>query len=252
MELELGLALPIHNPIKGFEIDDYLNKCHKVGLMPAMSGGGGCNLESSTRSRSSSSSSNVKNKRSFDEAFGEMEEASTHTLPLLLWNGQPNEEDDRKGHKPYSQPTNKNYNEDRDLIVGWPPIKSSRKKMLHGGEQVEINDEANYNNNYRVKNNNNKIGGSKSMYVKVKMEGVGIVRKIDMKLYHSYHALKSTLITMFSKYQRCNQNGASNYTLTYQDKEGDWLLATDVPWQTFIESVQRLKIRRSWEDWFKK
>lgn len=103
MELELGLALPIHNPIKGFEID-YLNKYHKVGLIPARSGGGGC-LESSTRSRSSSS--NVKNKRSFDEAFGEMEEASTHPLPLLLWNGQPNEEDDRKGHKTYSQPINK-------------------------------------------------------------------------------------------------------------------------------------------------
>ncbi|KAH9612285.1 hypothetical protein KSS87_013646 [Heliosperma pusillum] len=35
-----------------------------------------------------------------------------------------------------------------------------------------------------------------------------------------------------------------DYKLTYQDEEGDWLLAGDVPWRTFIQSVQRLKMLR--------
>lgn len=66
--------------------------------------------------------------------------------------------------------------------------------MLHGVGQVEINDYKNNNNNTE-----NIIVGSKPMYVKAKMEGVAIARKIDMNLYHSYHTLKSSLLTMFSK-----------------------------------------------------
>jgi auxin-responsive protein IAA len=27
------------------------------------------------------------------------------------------------------------------------------------------------------------------------------------------------------------QENSSNYRLTYQDREGDWLLAEDVPWR---------------------
>lgn len=89
MELELGLALPVYNPIKGLD----LNMSHsKLELLPKkiLRRVDGC-LESR-------SSSCVKNKRSFEEAFGEIEEAASKTLPLLLWNGHPNEEDDRKGH----------------------------------------------------------------------------------------------------------------------------------------------------------
>ncbi|XP_015885846.3 auxin-responsive protein IAA29 isoform X2 [Ziziphus jujuba] len=221
MELELGLALPVYNPIK-FEL---LPK--KISRR-----GGGC-LESRN--------SCVKNKRSYEEAFGEIDVAASKTRPLLLWNGQPNEEDDRKGHdKEIDSETIIRKDEEDAVLVGWPPIKSSRKKMLHvhgGGGFVQ--------NKPRAKGNSSD-GSNNSMYVKVKMEGVAITRKIDMRLYHSYHTLKNTLISMFSKYQRCNQNGG-DYILTYQDKEGDWLLAADVPWKTFIESVQRLEIRRNWE-----
>lgn len=35
-------------------------------------------------------------------------------------------------------------------------------------------------------------------YVKVKMEGVPIARKIDVGLYNSYQTLKTALINMFS------------------------------------------------------
>ncbi|XP_065617307.1 auxin-responsive protein IAA29 [Quercus suber] len=98
----------------------------------------------------------------------------------------------------------------------------------------------------RVKNDGvaERSGGRNSLYVKVKMEGIAIARKIDLRLFHSYQALTNTLISMFDKEQKIDKNGV-NYTLTYQDKEGDWLLAGDVPWQTFIESVQRLGILRN-------
>jgi auxin-responsive protein IAA len=35
------------------------------------------------------------------------------------------------------------------------------------------------------------------MYIKVKMEGVGIARKIDVSLHHSFPTLKQTLLDMF-------------------------------------------------------
>lgn len=110
------------------------------------------------------------------------------------------------------------------------------------------------------------------------MEGVAIARKVDLTLHHSYPSLKNALITMFthckfystfpdiSKTQlfnypkkrfffsfflpyrkltftadgKCNED-IESYTLTYQDKEGDWLLAGDVPWKyVYIYHLFRL------------
>ena len=36
------------------------------------------------------------------------------------------------------------------------------------------------------------------MFVKVKMEGVAIARKLDLRLYHSHNSLKTALIAMFT------------------------------------------------------
>ncbi|PPS15856.1 hypothetical protein GOBAR_AA04724 [Gossypium barbadense] len=53
-------------------------------------------------------------------------------------------------------------------------------------------------------------------------------RKIDIKLYHSYQSLTNSLITMFAKDKKCDED---DYILTYQDKEGEWLIASDIPWE---------------------
>ena len=92
-----------------------------------------------------------------------------------------------------------------DQVVGWPPIKSWRKKLLQdqhhhrghhqGGHQVLENP--------RMANNGRSESEPSSMYVKVKMEGVAITRKIDLRLYNSYHTLTNCLITMFDK---CNNS----------------------------------------------
>nr|GMD44095.1 auxin-responsive protein IAA29 [Ipomoea batatas] len=61
------------------------------------------------------------------------------------------------------------------------------------------------------------------------MEGVAIGRKIDLSLYNSYQVLTNNLINMFARYQECGKNGGG-YALLYQDKQGNWLVAGDVPW----------------------
>lgn len=37
----------------------------------------------------------------------------------------------------------------------------------------------------------------------------------------------------------------SEYVLTYEDKDGDWMLVGDVPWEMFIDSCKRLRIMKS-------
>ncbi|XAR69383.1 hypothetical protein NMG60_11000933 [Bertholletia excelsa] len=204
MELQLGLSLARNSPAKGLD----LNTKGYSGLTEISDRSTKCCLEG-------------RNKRSFSEAF-EHERVPKETLMLVSWNDQPNEEDDHAGEKRNSHTLNQNGGDQEDNhVVGWPPLKSSRKKLLTGN-----------------------VGHRNSMHVKVKMEGVAIGRKINLRLHHSYQTLTNTLITMFAKYQRPDRNGGS-YRLTYQDKDGDWLLAGDVPWQTFIESVCRLEIQKS-------
>ncbi|KAL2548665.1 Auxin-responsive protein IAA29 [Forsythia ovata] len=181
----------------------------------------------------------IKQKRESAEAFdnGEIENKK---LCLLLWSGQPNEEeDDRRG----SQRTdNKRINEEENIIVGWPPINSMRKELLHHHHQQYHG--GNWIARFPGRDNNNGARNRMSLLVKVKMEGVAIGRKIDLRLFNSYQALKHTLLHMFSKYLKIDRNG-TEYTVLYQDKEGDWLLAGDVPWETFMESVQRMEILRN-------
>ncbi|KAK9279377.1 hypothetical protein L1049_013056 [Liquidambar formosana] len=226
MELHLGLALPTdHTPLKGFDLNNHgFDPKEAVGLEPWSHG---CCLESKD--------DYVKNKRSFDAAFEKIGDTK-QTLPLFVWNGQPDEEDDPTGqNKETSYNINKNDGEGNH-VVGWPPIKSWRRKLLHqhqGGQTENIPMVA-----------KNERGGSNAMYVKVKMEGVAIGRKIDLRLYHSYKMLTNTLISMFIKHQKGDKDG-THYTLAYQDKEGDWLLAGDVPWQSFIKSVQRLEVLKT-------
>ena len=75
-----------------------------------------------------------------------------------------------------------------DGVVGWPPIKVWRKKLCCHGGGLTVE-------------NGCSCGGriSKFMYVKVKMEGVAIARKIDLNLYSCFHTLMDTLMDMFGK-----------------------------------------------------
>ncbi|KAI4350065.1 hypothetical protein L6164_010590 [Bauhinia variegata] len=134
-------------------------------------------------------------------------------------------------------------------VVGWPPVRSFRKNIVSA-----------------QKNNNRSEKGSKSKsssvaFVKVSMDGAPYLRKVDLKLYKSYQELSDGLAKMFSSFTinaKCGSDflnerklidllNGSDYVPTYQDKDGDWMLVGDVPWEMFVESCQRLRIMKGSE-----
>ncbi|KAK9285084.1 hypothetical protein L1049_024269 [Liquidambar formosana] len=135
-------------------------------------------------------------------------------------------------------------------VVGWPPIRSYRKNTLATNSK-----------------NNDEVDGKPgpgALFVKVSMDGAPYLRKVDLRNYSAYQELSSALEKMFSCFTigQYGSHGApgreilsesklrdllhgSEYVLTYEDKDGDWMLVGDVPWEMFINSCRRLKIMKS-------
>ncbi|KAB2056596.1 hypothetical protein ES319_A11G112900v1 [Gossypium barbadense] len=92
---------------------------------------------------------------------------------------------------------------------------------------------------------------SATFYVKVYMEGIPIGRKVDLLARRSYCDLIKTLEHVFNTnliWAEAEVNGdyfEEYHVLTYEDKERDWMMVGDVPWQMFLSVVRRLKISRS-------
>lgn len=136
-------------------------------------------------------------------------------------------------------------------VVGWPPIRSFRKNSM-APHPPKAEDDA------------EGTAGSGCLYVKVSMDGAPYLRKVDLKTYGSYMELSSALEKKFSCFTigQCSSNAVSSrdglsksrlmdllhgseYVLTYEDKDGDWMLVGDVPWEMFTESCKRLRIMKS-------
>ncbi|KAK8351176.1 hypothetical protein V6Z12_A05G015800 [Gossypium hirsutum] len=251
MELQLGLALPPPPliPIETFDLNSYGNYETREALgtnalsWPLLKLGPADNDINNIHHHNSSSSSSSSGggagckKRSFDEApFFDEKRNVPKTLHLLLWTNQPNDEDDDPSNVLHENSSSAIFKNDGEGLVGWPPVKTWRKKVHH-----QIPNGGAENNCLPAVENG--IGGraSKSTYVKVKMEGVPIARKIDLSVHHSFEGLTNTLMRMFG----ISDGNRKSFKLTYQDREGDWLLAEDVPWRTFIRSLKCLKLIRS-------
>ncbi|KAJ1394398.1 Tetratricopeptide-like helical domain superfamily [Sesbania bispinosa] len=103
--------------------------------------------------------------------------------------------------------------------------------------------------------------GSGALFVKVNMDGAPYLRKVDLKNYSAYAELSSALEKLFSYFTKgqrgslgnlgkemLNENKlkdplhGSEYVLTYEDKDGDWMLVGDVPWEMFIDKCRGLWI----------
>ncbi|XP_065873982.1 auxin-responsive protein IAA9 [Euphorbia lathyris] len=135
-------------------------------------------------------------------------------------------------------------------VVGWPPIKSFRKNTLA-----------------TTSKNNDEVDGKPgpgALFVKVSMDGAPYLRKVDLRTCSTYQELSCALEKMFSCFTigQCGSHGApgrekmsesklrdllngSEYVITYEDKDGDWMLVGDVPWEMFIDTCKRLKIMKS-------
>ncbi|XP_042513705.1 auxin-responsive protein IAA16-like [Macadamia integrifolia] len=134
-------------------------------------------------------------------------------------------------------------------VVGWPPVRSFRKNIL----SVQKNNTE----------ESEKANGS-AAFVKVSMDGAPYLRKVDLKMYKSYQELSDALGKMFSSFTigNCGPQGmkdfmnesklmdllnSSEYVPTYEDKDGDWMLVGDVPWEMFVDSCKRLRIMKGSE-----
>ncbi|KAK8509742.1 hypothetical protein V6N11_058144 [Hibiscus sabdariffa] len=77
---------------------------------------------------------------------------------------------------------------------------------------------------------------SATFFVKVYMEGIPIGRKLDLLAHDSYYDLIRTLQHMFNTniiWAEAEVDGnhyEKYHVLTYEDKEGDWMMVGDVPW----------------------
>ncbi|KAJ9564132.1 hypothetical protein OSB04_000098 [Centaurea solstitialis] len=134
-------------------------------------------------------------------------------------------------------------------VVGWPPVRSFRKNILATSSK-----------------NNNEVDGKPgpgALFVKVSMDGAPYLRKVDLRGYSTYQQLSSALEKLFTCFTigQCGSQGtpgkeslsesklrdllhSSEYVVTYEDKDGDWMLVGDVPWDMFIDSCKRLKIMK--------
>ncbi|KAL0461912.1 UNVERIFIED_CONTAM: Auxin-responsive protein IAA9 [Sesamum latifolium] len=124
-------------------------------------------------------------------------------------------------------------------VVGWPPIRSFRKNSLA-----------------TTSKNNDEVDGKPgpgALFVKVSMDGAPYLRKVDLRTYSTYQELLPPLRKcsagapsreMLSESKLRDLLHGSEYVLTYEDKDGDWMLVGDVPWEMFIDSCKRLKIMK--------
>ncbi|KAE8724996.1 Auxin-responsive protein IAA9 [Hibiscus syriacus] len=121
-------------------------------------------------------------------------------------------------------------------VIGWPPIRAFRKNSLAS-------------NSKKTDEVDGKVGPG-ALFVKVSMDGAPYLRKVDLRNYSKYQEFSSALEKMFRCFTlgQCGSHGTpdkeqtskrkledllrgSEFVLTYEDKDGDWMLVGDVPWE---------------------
>ncbi|KAI5649352.1 hypothetical protein M9H77_35357 [Catharanthus roseus] len=140
-------------------------------------------------------------------------------------------------------------------VVGWPPVRAFRKNIMAQKNNTEV----------EAGEKGSSSSSSSVAFVKVSMDGAPYLRKVDLKIYKSYQELADALAKMFSSFTMGNygtQQGmidfmnesklmdllnSSEYVPTYEDKDGDWMLVGDVPWEMFVDSCKRLRIMKGSE-----
>ncbi|XP_057975966.1 auxin-responsive protein IAA13-like [Malania oleifera] len=146
-------------------------------------------------------------------------------------------------------------------VVGWPSIRAYRMnnlanqaKTLTSKEDETCEDDKLKDTSkkkvYNGSNKNNTVVMEKGhhRFVKVSMDGLPIGREVDLNAYACYETLAKAPEDMFvnpttgitsirdgeSEQERMTSkllNGSSEFVLTYEDKEADWMLVGDVPWE---------------------
>ncbi|AEE75827.1 phytochrome-associated protein 1 [Arabidopsis thaliana] len=149
-------------------------------------------------------------------------------------------------------------------VVGWPPVRSFRKNLASTSSS-KLGNESSHGGQINKSDDGEKQVETKKegMFVKINMDGVPIGRKVDLNAYNSYEQLSFVVDKLFRGLLAAQRDisdgqgeekpiiglldGKGEFTLTYEDNEGDKMLVGDVPWQMFVSSVKRLRVIKSSE-----
>uniref|UniRef100_A0A1J3J2E4 Auxin-responsive protein n=1 Tax=Noccaea caerulescens TaxID=107243 RepID=A0A1J3J2E4_NOCCA len=113
-------------------------------------------------------------------------------------------------------------------VVGWPPVRSSRRNLTAQPKEEMKKRESDE---------------ERELYVKINMEGVAIGRKVNLSAFNNYQQLSHAVDWLFSK--KVSSDLSRQYTLVYEDTEGDKVLVGDVPWEMFVSTVKRLHVLKT-------
>ncbi|KAK3165395.1 hypothetical protein QOZ80_1AG0032640 [Eleusine coracana subsp. coracana] len=147
-------------------------------------------------------------------------------------------------------------------VVGWPPIRSFRRNLANSSSSRQLPEPQNGETSTKEKLS------CKKPLVKINMDGIPIGRKVDLAAYDSYKSLSVAVKELFHGFLEAQKDissaenaqkgidekmfsqlldGSGEYTLVYEDNEGDRMLVGDVPWTVFVATAKRLRVLRSSE-----
>ncbi|KAF0933940.1 hypothetical protein E2562_021006 [Oryza meyeriana var. granulata] len=143
-------------------------------------------------------------------------------------------------------------------VIGWPPVRTFRINLATSSKA--------YLELQNAKKATKVEETKRAPFIKINMDGIPIGRKIDLNAFDSYEKLSLAVDKLFrgllaaqrgpltAGAKDCLQedvaisgllDGTGEYTLVYEDYEGDRVLVGDVPWGMFVSSVKRLRVLKT-------
>ncbi|CAL5059301.1 unnamed protein product [Urochloa decumbens] len=144
-------------------------------------------------------------------------------------------------------------------VIGWPPVRTFRRNLATTSKAS-----LDHQNGKKAAKPEETI--KSAPFVKINMDGIPIGRKIDLNALDSYENLSVAVDKLFRGLLAAQQDplaagrrecpngevaisglldGTGEYTLVYEDYEGDRVLVGDVPWGMFVSSVKRLRVLKT-------
>ncbi|XP_031487212.1 auxin-responsive protein IAA7-like isoform X2 [Nymphaea colorata] len=159
------------------------------------------------------------------------------------------------------EPASNVTKQEQRAVVGWPPLRSFRKNFAASSSKPPPEKQSTAD---PINGRNTEVPKS-GLFVKINMDGVPIGRKVDLNAYDSYGKLAVAVDELFRGLLAAQRNladgshggskeekpitglldGSGEYTLVYEDNEGDRMLVGDVPWRMFVSCVKRLRVMKS-------
>ncbi|KAM7256717.1 hypothetical protein ACFE04_012458 [Oxalis oulophora] len=217
-------------------------------LCLGLPGGGGPKVETPLKVVAAAAAAAAGNKRGFSETVDLKLNLNTKEVDLM--NDNSNVSQEKNPAKPQA----------KAQVVGWPPVRNYRKNVMVT-QQKKSSEDLESDQKKKLQPASSSAGA----FVKVSMDGAPYLRKVDLKMYKTYQELSTALSKMFSSFTMGANYGnqemidfmnesklmdllnSSDYVPSYEDKDGDWMLVGDVPWEMFVDSCKRLRIMKGSE-----